>query len=434
MRKAPGLECPDVLAAVSAISFDIAALELLLPLLVGAQVLVVGSDLAVDPHRLREALESSGLTAMQATPSLWHLLLAAGWSGGAHIKALCGGERLSRELVEALLPRVGQLWNLYGPTETTIWSVVGQVTPTDDPVRIGRPIANTQVYLLDSYMQPVPIGVPGELYIGGDGLARGYLRRPDQTAERFVPNPFGLPGTRLYRSGDLARYRPDGDIEFLGRTDHQVKIRGFRIELGEIETVLGQHPTVRQCVVAVLEDTTGDTSASGRGQRLVAYVVPRDRPGATVSELLSYLRRKLPEYMVPSGFVFLEALPLTPNGKVDRATLPAPDQHRPELEKAFVAPRTPAEGKLAEIWAEVLGLERVGIHDSFFDLGGHSLLATQAMSRIREAFHMDLALRRIFERPTIAGLAAFVEQILSALGKTEAPGAGLAEEWEELVL
>jgi acyl-coenzyme A synthetase/AMP-(fatty) acid ligase/acyl carrier protein len=324
-----------------------------------------------------------------------------------------------------------RLYNQYGPTEAhvvTAFSLEGTPDEWSALPPIGRPIANTQIHLLDQHLQPVPIGVPGELYIGGDGLARGYLRRPALTAERFVPNPFGgRPGTRLYRTGDVARYLPDGNIEFLGRADSQVKVRGFRIELGEIETVLEQHPAVRQCVALAREDTPGDSSpVLGTGRRLVAYVVPKQMPGPTLSELRSFLKEKLPQYMLPSAFVFLDTLPLTPSGKVDRAALPAPDQIRPELEKTFVAPRTPVEIMLAEIWAKVLGLNEVGVHDDFFELGGHSLLATQVISRVRDALHVEIPLRSLFERPTVAGLAERIEVFrILAQARQDHPRAGV---------
>jgi acyl carrier protein len=324
-----------------------------------------------------------------------------------------------------------RLLHVYGPTESTTfasWYRVRDVAEGAATVPIGHPISNTQLYVLDAHLEPVPVGASGELYLGGDGLAQGYLNQPALTAERFVPHPFAdEPGSRLYRTGDLARYSSDGVVEFLGRIDHQVKLRGFRVEPAEIETVLEQHPAVRQAVVLPRDDLPG-----GRG--LVAYLVANQEAISTRKALRGYLRERLPNYMVPAALVFLDALPLTPNGKVDRAALPAPDQLRPEPGEAFVAPRTRIEVKLAEIWAQVLGLERVGVHDSFFDLGGHSLLATQVMSRVRETFHMDLPLRCIFERPTIGGLAAFIERILSALGKSEVTGAKIAEDWEEMVL
>jgi acyl carrier protein len=271
---------------------------------------------------------------------------------------------------------------------------------------LGRPFAGVRVYILDNQLQPVPAGVAGELYVGGDCLARGYLKRSDLTAARFCPNPFAdEPGARLYQTGDRARFLPNGDIEFLGRLDHQVKIRGFRIELGEIESVLGQHPDVKERVVVAREDTPGD-------KRIVAYAVPAAGVTLNLSQVRDFLKQKLPEYMVPSAIVPLEKLPLTPNGKLDRRALPPPDQNRPDLAKAYAAPGTTTEEVLAEIWREVLGLDRIGIHDNFFELGGHSLLVTQVLARVREAFHVELPLRRLFEAPTVAELAAAVEEIL----------------------
>jgi acyl carrier protein len=273
-------------------------------------------------------------------------------------------------------------------------------------VPIGRPIANTQIYILDSHLQPVPAGVPGELHIGGAGLARGYLNRPEHTAEKFIPNPFSdEPGARLYKTGDLVRYLPEGNIEFLRRIDQQVKIRGFRIELGEIKTVLSKHPAVREAVVVARDDNPGD-------KRLVAYVVPRREPVPTISELRSFLKEKLPEHMVPSAFVFLDTLPLTPNGKVDRKVLPAPDRQTATQENPLVPPSTSGQKMIAEIWAKVLKVDRVGIHDNFFDLGGHSLLATQVISRLRDAFQLELPVRVLFERPTIEELALTVEEAI----------------------
>ena len=392
----------DVLLAVTTLSFDIAGLEMFLPLIVGARVVVAGRETAMDGVQLLELIKSSGTTVLQATPATWRLLLEAGWQGNRGLKVLCGGEALPLELARDLLKRSQSLWNLYGPTETTVWSAVGQVRFSDQTITIGRPIANTQVHLLDKRLQPVPVGVPAELYIGGDGVARGYLGRADLTAEKFVPNPFSPePGARLYETGDLARYRPDGNIELLGRIDHQLKLRGFRIELGEIETVLGQHPGVQETVVVAREDNMSD-------KRLVAYVVPNQEQAPTLSELREFVEQKLPSYMVPSTFVLLDALPLTPNGKVDRQALPAPDQARPKLDRAFVAPRTPVEEVLVGIWSEVLGFKQIGIHDNFFELGGHSLLGTRVMSRLRHAFQVELPLRCLFEAPTVAGLAVAI--------------------------
>ncbi|MET0626706.1 MAG: phosphopantetheine-binding protein, partial [Pyrinomonadaceae bacterium] len=295
--------------------------------------------------------------------------------------------------------------NLYGPSEDTTYSTFDVVASEGGGrVTIGRPIANTQAYLVDASRRPVPVGVAGELYLGGAGLARGYLRRPGLTAERFVPDPFSaVPGGRLYRTGDLGRYLDDGRIDFLGRADFQVKLRGFRIELGEIEAALGAHPSVRQCVAVVRGEGAGDA-------QLVAYVVGADEAVAA-GELRDFVRRRLPEYMVPSRFVPLDSLPLTPNGKIDRRALPAPEAGGGDEGTAYEPPRTPVEQLLAGVWAEVLGVERVGLHNNFFRLGGHSLLATQVVLRIREVFGVDVPLRLIFEQPTVAAIAEHVETL-----------------------
>lgn len=403
MRRQPGLTNHDTLLAVTTLSFDIAALEIFLPLVTGACAIILSREVAADGVRLSKELTKYVATTMQATPVTWRMLVEAGWQGSDGLKVLCGGEALPRELAAQLLARCSSLWNLYGPTETTIWSVICQVVKRDGPTPIGQPIANTQIYILDPLLQPRPIGIPGQLYIGGAGLARGYLNRPDLTGEKFVPNPFsGEPGARLYHTGDLARYLPDGNIEFLGRTDHQVKVRGFRIELGEIEAVLTANPGVRETVAIVREDEPGK-------KHLVAYVVARDEFALTTSDLRGYLKDKLPEYMIPSAFMMLDALPLTANGKVDGKALPALDQTRPELKEGFVAPRNSAEQTIAEIWAQVLEVDRVGVYDNFFDLGGHSLLATQVMSRLREAFHIEIPLRALFENPTVVELAVQIQ-------------------------
>jgi amino acid adenylation domain-containing protein/non-ribosomal peptide synthase protein (TIGR01720 family) len=405
MRLTPGMSEKDVLLSVTTLSFDIAALELYLPLITGARLVLVSREVASDGTQLWERLTASGATLMQATPATWRLLLAAGWQGGQSLKILCGGEALDRSLAARLLERGTEVWNLYGPTETTIWSAVHKVesqksaSERDGAISIGRPIANTQIYILDSQGQPTPIGVPGELHIGGDGLARGYLNRPELTAEKFLPNPFEkAEGRRLYKTGDLARYLPNGEIEYLGRIDHQVKIRGFRIELGEIEAALSQHPAIRETVVLAQEKVQGD-------KRLIAYIVTEQQLSPSISDLRCFLKEKLPEYMVPSVFVQLEALPLTPNGKVNRKALPAPDTARPELDKAFVAPRTPVETQLVEIWSQVLGVEQVGIHDNFFELGGDSILTIQIVARANQV-GLQLTPKQLFEHQNIAELAA----------------------------
>jgi len=342
---------------------------------------------------------------MQATPAIWNLLLDVGWNGKDKLKILCGGEALLRELANQLIEKGDSAWNLFGPTETTIWSTIHQVQPGNNAVSIGRPIANTQIYVLGQDMRPVPIGVPGELYIGGDGLARGYLNAPESTAQKFVPDPFGArTGARLYRTGDVARYLPDGSIEFLGRLDHQVKIRGHRIELDEIETVLIQHPALREAVVVAREDAPGD-------KRLVAYVVAaREQSPPTVNELRRHLREQLPDYMIPAAFVVLPALPLTPNGKINRRALPVPEKFRPELETAYTPPRSEAERLIASVWQEILGLEKVGMDDNFFDLGGHSLLTIQVHRNLQEKFGRELSVIDLFKYPTIAMMASFLSQ------------------------
>jgi amino acid adenylation domain-containing protein/thioester reductase-like protein len=417
MRESLRIDASDTLLAVTTLSFDIAVLELLLPLTVGARVVIASSDVAADGALLEQALTNVNATFMQATPATWRSLLEAGWKGKGDLKILCGGEALTNDLAEQLLERGTQLWNLYGPTETTIWSTIYRVASNENrgisnTVPIGRPIANTQIYVLATNLQPVPIGVIGDLYIGGYGVSRGYLNRLELTAERFIPNPFHA-SSIIYKTGDLARYLPDGNIEFFGRSDQQVKVRGFRIETGEVEAALAAHPSVRQAVVVAWKERSSEAS-------LVAYVVAApgvDEPDPV--QLRGFLRVKLPEYMVPSIFVNLESLLLTPNGKVDRKALPQPTQGRPDLRAPYVAPRTPLELELAEICAQVLGLESrngrpvVGVDDNFFDLGGHSLLGTRLVFLLREKYGLeaaDLPLRALFEQPTVGNLARTIER------------------------
>jgi amino acid adenylation domain-containing protein len=397
MAREPGIKPCDVLVAVTSLSFDIAVLELLLPLTVGAKLVVATREEAMDAGGLARLLETEHASVMQATPATWRLLAHGGWAGDARLRMLCGGEALPADLARELLPRGASLWNLYGPTETTIWSTVQRVESAES-IHLGRPIANTQVHVLDDALRPCPAGVPGELYIGGDGVVRGYLRRPALTAERFVPDAFSADaGARLYRTGDLVRRRADGALEFLGRTDFQVKVRGFRIELGEIEARLAEHPSVRQAVAAVREDVPGDA-------RLVAYVVAEgDAPGADV--LRRALAERLPEHMVPSAYVVLDALPLTPNGKVDRRALPAPEAKR-ALSGGFVAPGTAAETTIAGLWREVLGTDRVGVEDNFFDLGGNSLSLIRLAQRLAEALGSTATAVDLFRYPTVRAQAA----------------------------
>jgi amino acid adenylation domain-containing protein len=411
MRSLLGMTERDSLLAVTTLSFDIAALELYLPLTVGARVELAARDEAADGARLAARLERSAVNFLQATPASWRMLLDGGWRGDPSLTMLCGGEALPRDVADRLLPLGRALWNLYGPTETTVWSSAAKVEPGEGPVTIGRPILNTQTYVLDARLRPVPIGLTGELYIGGAGLARGYLGRPGLTGERFVPDPYGpAPGARLYRTGDLARWRPDGTLECLGRVDHQVKIRGFRVEPGEVEAALVRHPAVSQAAVVARRDASGEDA-------LVAFVVPAPGSGADAgaAALRPWLAERLPEYMVPSAFVRLDALPLTPNGKVDRNALPdvSNDQGGGASGALSVPPRGPIEEDVARTWGELLGRDWVGVHDNFFDLGGHSLLATQVLTRLRDAFGVDVSLREFLDGPTVAGLARHVEQALA---------------------
>jgi len=389
MRTEPGLAEEDRVLALTTLSFDISTLELFVPLIAGAQVDLIDRKTAYDAALLAEKIADSCATVIQATPATWRMLLDSGWEGKKDLKILCGGEALARDLADALLDRCASLWNMYGPTETTVWSAICKVEPGTEPLLIGRPIANTEIYLLDDKLQPVPIGVPGELHIGGDGLARGYLNREELTEEKFIPHPFRPDGTaRIYKTGDLARHR----------IDNQVKIRGFRIELGEIETALVAYPAVRKAVVVVREDIPAD-------RRLVAYIVPDNNHEPTLAELRPFLRESLPDYMVPSAVVALSSFPLTPNGKIDRRALRPPEQGRPEQVRQYLAPRTPLEKTLVKVWTDVLAIDRVGINDDFFDLGGHSLLATRLANALRQTLDIELPLRAIFLESTVANMA-----------------------------
>ena len=395
----------------SPLGFDLTVTSLFAPLLVGQRLVLVREDQGIDA--LGAALRRAGdFSLIKLTPSHLEVLaeqLSATEVSGRARALIIGGEALVGESISFWQKHAPQtrIINEYGPTETVVGCCVYEAaseTNITGAVPIGRPIANTQLYVLDSHLNPLPVGVSGELYIGGEGVARGYLNRPELTAEHFVKHPFSTEaGARLYKTGDLARYLPDGNLEFLGRIDDQVKMRGFRIELGEIEATLNQSAAVRDAVVIVREDVPGD-------KRLVAYVVAaQNEAELTDSELRSFLKEKLPEYMVPSAYVVLDEIPLTPNGKVDRRGLPAPDEARPALEGMYVAPRTAVEAAVTEIWAEVLKVEQVGIHDNFFELGGHSLLATQVISRVRKSLQVELPLRSLFESPTAAALSERIE-------------------------
>jgi len=406
---------PGVWLAVTSISFDISVLELFWTLARGFKVIIQPDDDRANHapadgqwRSLPEQILRHGVTHLQCTPSLAGTLVLAPESQAATRsldKLLLGGEALPVSLARQLRQSLrGDLLNMYGPTETTVWSAVHRVDQVENSIPIGKPIANTQVYILDKNLQPVPAGVPGEIFIGGEGVASGYLNRPKLTAEKFIRHPFSTDGTsRLYRTGDLGRWLAGGTVEFLGRVDHQVKIRGHRVELGEIETVLGAHPALRECVVAAREDSPGD-------KRLVAYVVVALDAKPSATELRRFAREKLPEAMVPSVFVFLDRLPLTPNGKVNRKALPTPEASRPELETAYLAPRSDSERTIAKIWQELLRVEKVGLHDNFFDLGGNSLLVVQAQARLREALGFDLPVVKLFQYPTVGSLASFLNE------------------------
>src|SRR5215213_7151460 len=416
----------DRVLQFASLSFD-ASVEEIFPSLTCGSTLVLRSDRMVDSMQrfVRECSERA-ISVLDLPTAFWHELVLAFESEGLTLPpsvrlVIIGGEKVLSERVAqwhahtARTARPARMINTYGPTEATVVATLCELRPgashdlvPQDEVPIGRPLGNALIYILDGSLNPLPIGVPGELHVGGSGLARGYVNRPELTSERFIPDPFSdVPEARLYKTGDIARWRGDGNIEFLGRLDDQVKIRGFRVEPAEVEAVLGQHPALRGTAVLAR------TGASG-GERLVAYVVPHRRPEPTARELGGYLKERLPEYMVPSTFVTLDSLPLTPSGKVDRRSLPAPGLSDIRAENVYAEPRTPAEEQLVEIWEEILGLERVGIHDNFFELGGHSLLATQVVSRLNRHFGVELPLRVLFEDSTIEGLALAVTQMQAA--------------------
>ena len=414
MQREPGLTADDTLVAITTLAFDIAGLELLLPLLTGAKLVVATDAEVLDGRLLLALLERTKATTLQATPGAWRILIDAGWTSSLPLKALCGGEALPRDLADKLLDRAAELWNVYGPTETTIWSSATRVTRGPGAVRIGPPIANTQFYILDPRRQPVPIGVAGELYIGGAGLARGYWNRPELTAEKFLPNPFAPtdPQARIYATGDLARFHDDGSVGLLGRADFQVKIRGYRIELTEIEAAILAHPQVNEAVVTQQKSETSGVT------RLVGYVASashHDEEAATklVASLPVLLSRTLPEYMVPAAFVVLDKLPRTANGKIDRRSLPQPSASSnfgaDAAIRDFVPAATPAQKQLANIWAEVLELGTVGVTDSIFELGADSLLIFRIAARAqREGLPLNATL--IFQQRTISGICDALDQ------------------------
>ncbi|HEX8393775.1 MAG TPA: amino acid adenylation domain-containing protein [Longimicrobium sp.] len=398
----PGLAENDVLLSVTTTSFDISVLEIFGPLTTGARLVLASREEATDAVALARMMAAESVTVMQATPASWRMLIHAGWSGSPELRVLCGGEALTTELAEGLLARAGEVINVYGPTECTVWATFFRAQDGGEGILpIGRPVAGTRARVLDAALRPTPIGVPGELWISGAGVGRGYRNRPELTAERFVANPFPDGGPRMYRTGDRVRWSHDGQLVFMGRLDTQVKLRGYRIELGEIEATLLRHPSVAQAAALVREDVPGD-------QRIVAYVVPSAEGEPAGAELRAFLRERLPEYMVPAAYVTMDAMPMTTTGKLDRRALPAPQAETvPEGER--IAPRTVVEEMVSDIWAEVLRRDDFGVEDNFFTLGGHSLLATQVLARIAQTFEVEIRIRTFFEHPTIAGISEAVE-------------------------
>ena len=402
MLREPGLGTGDTLVAITTLSFDIAGLEIFGPLVSGAKLVLASREQAIDPELLAGLLDTSGATIVQATPSTWRMLIESGWTGRPALRMWCGGEALSPDLAENLIARGRELWNLYGPTETTIWSAAHRVGSGETQILIGRPIANTQMYILDSNLQPVPIGVTGELYIAGHGVARGYLKRPDLTASRFLMDPFDAMGVRrMYRTGDLARYLRDGRIQLLGRSDDQIKLRGHRIELGEIESAIQQHPSVRQAAVRVQGESTG--------KQLVGFVCFRNGSGDPY-QVRSWLQEILPDYMVPAVLVPIDELPLTPNGKVDRKRLSLPETMPRGRGVDSIPPRNRTEQRLTDLWSRLLNVEKPGIRENFFDLGGNSFLLVQLHAQLKRELNANVAVAELFRYPTIETLASFLDR------------------------
>ncbi len=396
MKSEPGLSDEDILIAVTAFSFDIAALELFLPLTVGATAIIASEAMTTNPYLLRQGIDDHQATIMQATPATWQMLVESDWSGSSAMKALSGGDVLTRKLANKILERVGSLWNMYGPTEATIWSSACKVRSGEQKITIGKPINNTRMYILDENLQPLPVGVVGELHIGGDGLARGYLNNASLTSEKFIEDRLGVePGGRLYKTGDRARHLSDHSIELLGRVDHQVKINGYRIELSEISTQMMQNPAVSEAIAIARTEASGE-------KRLIAYFVSDRDESISSDDLRSFLTEKIPTYMIPTVFMPLDNLPLTPNGKLDRAALPVPPDLR-DMDN-YEAPRNKDERVLVNIWQDVLDVEQVGVHDNFFELGGASIQSLQMVAKANMA-GFRVSPEHIFEFQTIAELS-----------------------------
>ena len=410
MAREPGMAPDDALLAVTTISFDISGLELYLPLVVGARLVIADRASVAEPAKLVQIIHGRRISVMQATPATWRLLYASGYQGRRGLKVLCGGEALAQDLADWLTASFGEVWNVYGPTETTIWSARTRLPP-NEPVHLGKAIENTRLYLLDQRRAPAPIGLPGELLIGGEGLARGYWRQPGLTADRFLPDPYSPePGARMYRTGDLVRYDNHQRLRFLNRLDFQVKIRGFRIELGEIESELREASGVIEAAVTVRRPAHQNDD-----KRLVAYLVAEQRPEP--AELRRYLGERLPHYMIPAAFVFLDALPLNASGKLDRGALSRMPLDEAILEAARdqSPPRDAVEQGLTLIWAELLDLPRIGIRENFFEIGGHSLLAVQLMSRVLAQFGVDLPITVLFREGTIEQMAELLRNTENGL-------------------
>ncbi|WP_121810367.1 non-ribosomal peptide synthetase [Mucilaginibacter kameinonensis] len=409
MQKEPGMTAGDKLLAVTTISFDIAGLELFLPLLSGAQVIIADTATAKDGRALLDIIRAEGITTMQATPYTWRIMLEAGWDTNTPVKVICGGEAFPKELTERILGKASSLWNVYGPTETTIWSTIKEIKAEDLAITIGRPIDNTSIYILDKNLNPLDTGTIGEIFIGGDGLAAGYLNQPELTAEKFIADPFSAqPGAKMYRTGDLGRFMDNGEIECLGRADTQIKIRGYRIETGEIEYHLINKPDIKQAVVVAQPDRNGVN-------KLVAYIVINDNyiteeESTLIKNWRTSLKNSLPDYMIPDDFIIIASIPLTPNGKVDKKAL-IQNNAIPTAENInlYVAPRTDVEKMIADIWSEFLGIENIGVYDNFFELGGHSLIAVQVMTRIEKLTEKRLPLAALFENSTIEKLSLMLE-------------------------
>ncbi|WP_263384962.1 non-ribosomal peptide synthetase [Granulicella arctica] len=399
MREKPGFTADDTLLALTTISFDIAGLELFLPLISGGHIFLVSRTVALDPYLLSSAIDDSSCSVLQATPATWRSLLGIGWRGKPKLRVLCGGEAMTRDLANDLLALGLEVWNVYGPTETTIWSTIHKVTPGFGPVAVGRPIANTHTFILDQQNQIVPVGVTGELYIGGSGLANGYRGQPLLTAEKFVVD-VGSISERLYKTGDKALYREDGRIEIQGRADNQVKVRGYRIELEDVESSLLAHVQVASAAAKVWPDPSG-------GNRLSAYIVGKQGATPAIKDIRDFLKLRIPEYMIPTDIVVLNSLPITSNGKVDRKSLQPPVVI--SNNSTTNVPSTEQEQRLAAIWIELLDIRSVSLDDNFFDLGGHSLLVARLQQRIHAAFGQAISMAAIFHSPTIADQVALLE-------------------------